>query len=98
MGRLRLEHGSGCRADGDQPRRGNRRVLHGHRHRSREPASSDYSVKYQGLRRTGCADPAHRGSLMNSIVVAVVATMVFGAPQGIIFSLAAAVIAAGVRS
>ena len=35
---------------------------------------------------------------MNSIVVAVVATMVFGAPQGIVLSLAAAVIAAGVRS
>ena len=35
---------------------------------------------------------------MDTIVVAVVATMVFGAPQGIILSLAAAVIAAGVRS
>ena len=33
---------------------------------------------------------------MDSIVVAVVATMVFGAPQGIILGLAAAVIAAGV--
>ena len=35
---------------------------------------------------------------MDMIVVAVVATMVFGAPQGIILSLAAAVIAAAVRS
>jgi ABC-type proline/glycine betaine transport system permease subunit len=35
---------------------------------------------------------------MNIIVVAVVATLVFGAPQGIILSLAAAVIAALVRS
>lgn len=35
---------------------------------------------------------------MNSIVVAVVATMVLGAPQGIILSLVAAVIAAGIRS
>ena len=35
---------------------------------------------------------------MDSIVVAVFATMVFGAPQGIILSLAAAVIAAAVRS
>ncbi len=35
---------------------------------------------------------------MNTIVVAVFASMVLGAPQGIILSLAAAVIAAGVRS
>jgi hypothetical protein len=35
---------------------------------------------------------------MDSIVVAVLATMVFGAPEGIILSLAAAVIAAAVRS
>jgi hypothetical protein len=35
---------------------------------------------------------------MNIIVVAVLATMVFGAPLGIILSLAAAVIAAGIRS
>ena len=35
---------------------------------------------------------------MNMIVIAVVATMVLGAPQGIILGLAAAVIAAGARS
>ncbi len=35
---------------------------------------------------------------MNTIVVAVLASLVFGAPQGIIFSLAAAVLAAVVRS
>lgn len=35
---------------------------------------------------------------MDSIVVAVLATMVFGAPHGIILGLAAAVVAAGVRS
>jgi hypothetical protein len=35
---------------------------------------------------------------MDSIVVAVVASMVFGAPQGILLGLAAAVIAAGARS
>ena len=35
---------------------------------------------------------------MDMIVVAVVATMVFGAPQGIILGLVAAVIAAGARS